>query len=142
MLPSALDTETAPSLPLPPQHLLENPVYRAMLEALKDNIHVETPFNVDRFEKLLWDHPNQPFVQSVMRSLREGFWPFDEGENWLLDGDDPLENYASKEADLEATRVFRDKEIQAGRWSKAEHIYKDRQKARLRSSAHQRITHP
>ncbi|KAG6863771.1 hypothetical protein C0993_010398, partial [Termitomyces sp. T159_Od127] len=108
--PSAQATESAPPLPSPSQHLMDNPVYQSTLEALKDSIHVETPFDVDRFEKLLTDHPNQPFVRSVMRSLREGFWPFDEGENWLLDGDNPLDNYATEEQDLAAIRSFRDKE--------------------------------
>ena len=35
-----------------------------------------TPIYVDRFEDLLKSHPNQPFVKSVCRSLREGFWPW------------------------------------------------------------------
>ncbi|KNZ72387.1 hypothetical protein J132_03478, partial [Termitomyces sp. J132] len=104
--PSALDTESARPLPLPPQHLLENPIYCSTLEALKNSIWVETPFNVDRFEHLLWEHPNKPFVISVMRSLREGFWPFDEGENWLSDEDDQLDNYSTEEEDLEAIRIF------------------------------------
>lgn len=37
---------------------------------------VSTPINVDRFERLLLSHPNQPFVRSVLHELREGFWPF------------------------------------------------------------------
>lgn len=64
--PSAMDTKNAPPLPLSPQHLLENLIYQATLKALQSNIHVETPFNTDKFEKILWDHPNQPFVQSVI----------------------------------------------------------------------------
>jgi hypothetical protein len=83
---------------------------------MRDYIHVETPFNVDRFEAMLYDHPNQPFVKSVMRSLREGFWPFDEGI-WKDDHVEAIKNYSSKEADLEAIRAFRDDEIQARRWS-------------------------
>ncbi|KIK82337.1 hypothetical protein PAXRUDRAFT_153928, partial [Paxillus rubicundulus Ve08.2h10] len=34
------------------------------------------PINVDRFEQLLADHPNCPFVASVCNSLRTGFWPW------------------------------------------------------------------
>ena len=83
---------------------------------MRDFIRVETPFNVDRFEAMLYDHPNQPFVKSVMRGLREGFWPFDEG-NWKDDHEDTIKNYSTKEEDLEAIRAFRDDEIQARRWS-------------------------
>ena len=32
--------------------------------------------NVDRFKALLASHPNQPFIKSVYRGLREGFWPW------------------------------------------------------------------
>ena len=83
---------------------------------MRDFIRVETPFNVDRFEAMLYDHPNQPFVKSVMNSLRHGFWPFDEG-SWEDDQDDVVPNYCASEADIEAIRVFRDDEIQARRWS-------------------------
>ena len=83
---------------------------------MRDYIRVETPFNVDRFEAMLYDHPNQPFVKSVMNSLRNGFWPFDEG-NWKDDCDEVTQNYPMKEEDLDAIRAFRDDEIQARRWS-------------------------
>jgi hypothetical protein len=58
----------------------------------------------------------QPFVKSVMNSLRYGFWPFDEG-NWKDDHEDIIQNYSTKEDDFEAIRAFRDDEIQARRWS-------------------------
>ncbi|KAG6895387.1 hypothetical protein C0993_009619, partial [Termitomyces sp. T159_Od127] len=114
--PSALDTLMAAPLPSPPIKLIEDPVIHQTLAGMKDHIRVETPFHVDRFEALLWDHPNQPFVRSVMRSLREGFWPFDEGE-WDDLIDDSLQNYASEDIDIEAIRSFRDREIEKGRWS-------------------------
>ena len=83
---------------------------------MRNHIRIETPFNVDRFETMLYDHPNQPFVKSVMNSLRYGFWPFDEGD-WKDDQDDAIQNYSSDELDLEVIRAFRDDEIQAHRWS-------------------------
>ena len=58
---------------------------------MHDFIRVETPFDVDRFEAMLYDHPNQPFVKSVMGSLRHSFWPFDEG-NWKDDHDEVMQN--------------------------------------------------
>lgn len=83
---------------------------------MRNHIRVETPFNVDRFEAMLYDHPNQPFVKSVMNSLRYGFWPFDEGI-WKDDHDEAIQNYSSEEIDIKAIRAFRDDEIQARRWS-------------------------
>ncbi|KAH6887388.1 hypothetical protein BKA70DRAFT_1029754, partial [Coprinopsis sp. MPI-PUGE-AT-0042] len=102
-------------LPSPPDHLLHDPQLASTITALGDVIKVETPFNIDRFQFLLHDHPNQPFVMSVMRGLREGFWPFDLGEwdEMLKD----YENFASEEDDLAAIRAFRDKELSKGHWS-------------------------
>jgi hypothetical protein len=114
--PSALATETAQPLASPPLHLLNDREIQATLHAMNNYIRVETPFNVDRFEALLYDHPNQPFVKSVMNSLRYGFWPFDEG-NWDDDHDKSIQNYSTEESDFEAIRAFRDDEIQARRWS-------------------------
>jgi len=116
--PAALFTETAAPLPSPPPHLLENPAIQSSLQAMKDHIKVDTPFNVDRLTALLFDHPNQPFVSSVMRGLREGFWPFDESE-WKIEERIFAENFASEDEDLAAIRAFRDKELAAGRWSSA-----------------------
>ena len=114
--PSALATETARPLASPPSHLVHDPSIQSTLHAMRDFIRVETPFNVDRFEALLYDHPNQPFVKSVMDSLRYGFWPFDEG-NWKDDRDDVVLNYSSEEVDFKAIRDFRDDEIRARHWS-------------------------
>ncbi|KAF6743491.1 hypothetical protein DFP72DRAFT_827734, partial [Ephemerocybe angulata] len=116
--PSALYTETAPPLPTPPDSLLSNPSYKATLAALGDAVKVETPFDIEALGSLLSDHPNQPFVQSVLRGLREGFWPFDDGE-WEALGKEYDGNFAKEEDDLDAIRAFRDKEVGAGRWSDA-----------------------
>ena len=40
---------------------------------MRDFIKVDTLFNVDQFEYLFRDHPNQPFVKSVMNGLRNDF---------------------------------------------------------------------
>ena len=42
-----------------------------------------TPIDVNKFESLLKTHPNQQFVKSICKELREGFWPWDDT---LLDG--------------------------------------------------------
>jgi hypothetical protein len=79
---------------------------------------VETPFNVDKFELLLADHPNQPFVQSVMKGLREGFWPFDEGK-WKIELEEVVPDYEANPEDMETIHAFHDHKIAAARWSNA-----------------------
>ena len=105
-----------PPLPSPPQHLLDDPIIQESICSLGDTIKVDTPFNVDKFELLLTDHPNQPFVRSVMKGLREGFWPFDEGD-WKAELEEVVPEYESNPEDAEAIRAFRDREIAAGHWS-------------------------
>jgi hypothetical protein len=114
--PSALATETALPLASPPSHVIDDKDIQSSLHALRKYIRVETPFNVDRFESMLYDHPNQPFVNSVMNSLRYGFWPFDEGD-WKDDHEDVSLNYPLKDVDIKAIQDFRDEEIRARRWS-------------------------
>lgn len=72
---------------------------------------------MDRLELLLSSHPNQPFVSSVMQSLREGFWPFYDAE-WEDESKQRIENYVSEPEDVAALRAHRDEEVAAGRWSK------------------------
>ena len=36
--------------------------------------HIVTPINIYRLESLLVNHPNPPFVASILWGLREGFW--------------------------------------------------------------------
>jgi hypothetical protein len=71
--PAATATEFADPLPSPPKALLNNHEIQHTLQYLEPYIEVQTPFNIDRFKNLLLDHPNQPFVVSVMKGLHEGF---------------------------------------------------------------------
>ncbi|THU81905.1 hypothetical protein K435DRAFT_872852 [Dendrothele bispora CBS 962.96] len=48
----------------PPKSLLIDPTIQFTLHALKDYIKVDTPFDVNRLERLLFTHPNRPFVDS------------------------------------------------------------------------------
>ena len=48
------------------------------LTTIHSNPHlfrIVTPINADCFQSLLSSHPNQPFLKSVCRRLRQGFWP-------------------------------------------------------------------
>ena len=83
---------------------------------MKDHIKVETPSNIDKLESMLADHLNQPFVQSVMTGLREGFCPLDDGE-WKVKLEEVVDNYSMDEDDLIAIHNFQVKERSAGHWS-------------------------
>jgi len=100
-------------------HLLCDPKIQASLSAMQGHIKVETPFNVNKFESMHANNPNQPFVQSVMTGLQEGFWPLDDGE-WKVELEEIIDNYSTDEGDLDAIRsfcAFCDKERSAERWS-------------------------
>jgi len=114
--PAAQSTDTASPLPSPPSHLVNDPIIQKTLDSLHGYVKVDTPFDVGKLETLLYDHPNQLFVKSVIRGLREGFWPFDEGD-WKLEEREIVKNFTDDETDLEAIRAFRDRELAAGRWS-------------------------
>ncbi|TFY58165.1 hypothetical protein EVG20_g8259 [Dentipellis fragilis] len=66
---------TAEPLPSPPENELHNVATQETLAKYPHLFKVVTPINVDKFESLLKDHPNKPFVASICRGLREGFWP-------------------------------------------------------------------
>jgi hypothetical protein len=67
---------TADPVPDVPIEELTNETLMNTLQSHPDLFRVDCKINVDRFAELLQNHPNQPFVQSVCRALREGFWPF------------------------------------------------------------------
>jgi hypothetical protein len=74
--PTPCCTITDLPLPRPPPEEFAN---LEAVSSIRDNPHlfrIVTPINVDRFEKLLATHPNQPFIKSVCISLHEGFWPW------------------------------------------------------------------
>jgi len=73
--PTARSSEYADPVPEPPASLL-NDLSSCTLVDHPELFAIVTPINVDRFEELLSDHPNQPFVASVCRALRCGFWPW------------------------------------------------------------------
>ena len=69
-------TETALPLPRPPLDELSDQTTIDTITRNPDLFKVVSPIKVDVFERLLDDHPNQPFVHSVCDGLRFGFWPW------------------------------------------------------------------
>ncbi|RDX39626.1 hypothetical protein OH76DRAFT_1325359, partial [Lentinus brumalis] len=106
--------------PMPdvPFSVRTNPVINKTLSEHPDLFSVVTPIQVDRFEALLADHPNQPFVQSVTRGLREGFWPFaDEKPPEYPETWDEVRPPLAEERARQFLRDQRDEEIRLGRYS-------------------------
>ena len=81
---------------------------------------IKTPINVEKFENLLGNHPNPLFVQSVLKGLRNGFWPW--ANTHLGEYPDTLDESIGDPRDqkeLEFICSQRDKEIKAGCFSEA-----------------------
>jgi hypothetical protein len=113
-------TEYAEPLPSPPPNEFLNLEATSTIHDHPELFVVSTPIDVDRFEALLTSHPNQPFVQSVCRGLREGFWPFADthyGE-WPTTWDN---SHRPPKSDAEAAFISSqiNTEISAGRYSPA-----------------------
>ncbi|KAJ7194452.1 hypothetical protein GGX14DRAFT_537399 [Mycena pura] len=67
--PSALYTETAPPLPLPPAHLINDPVFQATLHAMKDHIKKEKP-------RVITDHKSSGLNDGIPKA--EGHVRYDD----------------------------------------------------------------
>ncbi|OBZ76385.1 hypothetical protein A0H81_03642 [Grifola frondosa] len=109
-------------LPLPgvPEKERMNATVNSTLASHPHLFKIVTPINVDHFQYLLRDHPNPVFVQSVLRGLREGFWPWatppPEGypSTWDEDRGVPDDEEAAKFLEIQ-----RDEEVRLGRYSEA-----------------------
>ncbi|GAA5912523.1 hypothetical protein JCM6882_004792 [Rhodosporidiobolus microsporus] len=66
---------TAAPLPRPPDSVLNDPVARQTLEENPHLFSTHSPLNVAAIEEDLAAHPNKPWVESLLLSLKEGFWP-------------------------------------------------------------------
>ncbi|KIM22105.1 hypothetical protein M408DRAFT_33612, partial [Serendipita vermifera MAFF 305830] len=60
----------------PPPAELANKLVRSTVISRPDLFKIVTPVKVSQLARLLVAHPNRPFVESLLSSLREGFWPW------------------------------------------------------------------
>ncbi|KAJ8591092.1 hypothetical protein M405DRAFT_735681, partial [Rhizopogon salebrosus TDB-379] len=74
--PTARSSEYADPVPSPPLSERVGSDAAETIAKCPELFKVVTPIDVDRFERLLEDHPNPAFVALVCRALREGFWPW------------------------------------------------------------------
>ena len=109
---------THPPVPDVPPDVRSDPVICATMIARPDLFKIVTPIKVDVFQDLLFDHPNQPFVLSVCRGLREGFWPYaDEKPDDYPDTWDEVRPPLTDERARQFLRDQRDEEIALERYS-------------------------
>ncbi|KAI0656131.1 hypothetical protein C8Q70DRAFT_883372, partial [Cubamyces menziesii] len=107
-------------VPTVPQPVLDDSVVNGTLKNHPELFAIVTPIKVDRFEELLRDHPNQPFVQSVVRALREGFWPYaDAKPDTYPDTWDERRPEHTDGRSAAFLRAQRDEEVALGRYSPA-----------------------
>jgi len=71
----------AEPLPHPPQSELQNVIANETISPHPQLCKITCNINTKKFNQLLRDHPNQPFVQSVLLGLTEGFWPWVEPQD-------------------------------------------------------------
>ncbi|KAG2348112.1 DNA/RNA polymerase [Suillus weaverae] len=116
---TALWTETAEPLPRPPPDEFLNLHALQTIEENPSLFVVSTPIKIDVFESLLLDHPNQPFVHSVITGLREGFWPFanTHPNQWPIVYDNS-DRPPKSDGEREFLQSQINKEVEVGRYSK------------------------
>lgn len=73
--PTAQSTLNDKPFPRPPRREMR-PEVQDTIKRHPDLFKIVTPINVEAFKTLLRNHPNQPFVKSIVLGLKEGFWPF------------------------------------------------------------------
>ncbi|EJD38883.1 hypothetical protein AURDEDRAFT_71690, partial [Auricularia subglabra TFB-10046 SS5] len=116
--PSIEATFSAYPLPRPPPSEYRNADALDTIASRPDLFKIVTPINASRLQSLLRDHPNRPFVESVIVGLTEGFWPladtFREGAPSTTDLSDPKPWPPDKLAFFESTRA---EEMRDERWS-------------------------
>lgn len=101
--------------PLPdPPPLSEDPKADFILSRYPDLFKIVWPYKISRIKALLTSHPNQPFVQSVLKGLEFKFWPM---SSLPSDRIDNYESHKSCENRSELLKKQSEEEIQAGRYS-------------------------
>ena len=73
---TAMFSEAAPPLPQPPKNELTSTEKWEVIRTRSHLFKITTPIHVDHLHTLLLNHPNRPLVESVVKGLRFGFWPW------------------------------------------------------------------
>ena len=99
---------------------LSNEIMNHTLERYSHLFKVDMPINIDNFQRLLAQHPNQPFVNSVLDGFQNGFWPW--ANTHVGDYPDTLDESLGDPRGHDKLKFIceqRDKEISLGRFSES-----------------------
>lgn len=116
--PAISYTESAEPIPDVPQQELNNTVVANTIQTHPDLFAIVSPFDLPNLRSYLRPHPNRPLVDSLLRGLEVGFWPY--ADTSVLP-DDGVVRYSRGADDdvLSFLRTQRDEEIRVGRYSKS-----------------------
>ena len=115
--PAARYSLFAEPLPRPPPSELDNSVANDTICAHPELFKIICNIKIEKFKELLLDHPNQPFVQSVIIGLTEGFWPWAEKQDGYPITHCEPQHLPKDDQQRDFLISQRDKEIAAGRFS-------------------------
>ncbi|EGG08735.1 uncharacterized protein MELLADRAFT_84240 [Melampsora larici-populina 98AG31] len=107
---SSLHAEPLPAAP----PIESDPLAAYAIKQRPDIFKITCPINIKNFSLLLKNHPNRPFVDSIVLGLSEGFWPLS-----AKPSDDITyhKNHVSGPEAEKTLQQARDKELKAGRYS-------------------------
>ncbi|KAH9809338.1 hypothetical protein DFH28DRAFT_905376 [Melampsora americana] len=108
---------TADPLPDAPP-LSEDPMAARALRKDPHLFKIVCPIKTSRLERLTKSHPNQPFVQSILKGLRHGFWPMSSPPSQVTCSHP---NHVGTEEGLAILRKTRDKDVKSERFSEGFH---------------------
>ena len=115
--PAAQYSLFADPLPRPPRSELEN---STALNTICDNpnlFKIVCNINIKKLAKLLEEHPNQSFVQSVIAGLREGLWPWAEPQDGYPTTHNEPQHPPRNDRECEFMLSQREKEMKADHFS-------------------------
>ena len=115
--PAARYSLFAEPLPPPPQSELQNAIANKTISGHPELFKITCNINVEKFNELLRDHPNQPFVQSVIVGLTEGFWPWAEPQDGYPVTHNEPQHPPRNDRERDFMLSQRKKEIEANRFS-------------------------
>ena len=115
--PAARYSILADPLPRPPPSELNNVVAGNTICDHPELFKITCNININHFAELLEEHPNQPFVQSVLVGLREGFWPWVESQDGYPITHDELQHLPRGNRHRDFLLSQWDKEVTAERFS-------------------------
>jgi hypothetical protein len=115
--PAAHYSLFAEPLPRPPKSEIENAIANETIRTHPELFKITCNINIKKFTELLHDHPNQPFVHSVILGLTEGFWPWaEQQEGYPITHCEP-QHPPKNDRERDFLISQRSKEIEAGRFS-------------------------